>query len=109
MPERVDDRRVARTVSLSGLLTYGGAAVTGPLHRASVSATRSIGMTETDLWSRGFHTDLGIFVGEVEHAAADRELGMPDATVVHHDRFADDDGAKRVDVPVDRLSCIGHG
>ena len=33
VPEGVDDRGIARTVSLTGFLTHGGAAVTGPLYR----------------------------------------------------------------------------
>lgn len=53
--------------------------------------------------------DLGVLVGQVQHTAAECEFGVPDAAVGHQERFADDDGAQRVDVPIDRLARVGDG
>jgi hypothetical protein len=58
---------------------------------------------------RGFQPDLGILVGQIEHTTGDRELGVPDAAVVHHDRLADHSGAEGVDVPRDSVASIGNG
>ena len=63
---------------------------------------------------RSFQPNFGVLVGKVEHAAADRQLGVARAAVIHDDRLADHRRAQRIDVPGDRVGSsvdgqIGHG
>ncbi len=106
MAERVHDRGVAGAVVLVRLPLNLGAAVAGPFQRR-------VGITDVQhqahrsrLRAGRFQPELGVLVGEVEHAVADCQFGVPDAAVIHFIRFSDHRSAEGVDVPGDRLTRV---
>ena len=109
VPERVDDGCTARAVVLVGLALHLGAVGPGPLECLVGIGDRQHQAHRNRLWRGCSQSDLGILVGQVEHAAAEREFGVADAPVVHDDRLADHRRAQRVDVPVDGVARAGDG
>jgi len=57
---------------------------------------------------RSFQAVPGVLVGQVQHPVTDRDLGIPNSPVSHHNRLTDDHGVEGIGVPVDRRPCIGH-
>ena len=106
VPERVDDRGVAGAVVLVGLPLNLGAAVAGAFQRRVRISDVQHQAHRSRLRAGRFQPELGVLVGEVEHAAADRQLGMPDATIVHFVRFSDHRSAEGVDVPGDGVTRV---
>ena len=58
---------------------------------------------------RRSEAELWVLVGQIQHASRERQLGVADAAVVHHDRVADDGGAQGIAVPCDGGSRVGDG
>ena len=52
---------------------------------------------------------FGVLAGQHHHRVADAQLRVPDATVVHHDRLAQQLRAEHLGVPVDRGGRIVGG
>jgi hypothetical protein len=109
MPERVDDRGVARPVVLVWLQLYVRTAVAGTFERRVGVGDVQHQAHRSRLRVRRFQSELRVLISEVEHAAPDRQLGVPDAAVVHLERFTDHRSAEGVDVPGNGLARVRHG
>ena len=106
--ERVDDRGVAGTVVFVDLPLHPRAALPRALQRGVGVRHVQHEAHRSRLWVWSFEAKLGILVGQVQHTAGDRQLGVPDTAVIHRDRLADHDGAERIDVPGDGVPRIRH-
>ena len=109
MPERVDDGGAAVAVVLISLPLHDGATVPRPFQGGVGVGHVQHQAHRTCLGVRRFQAELGILVGQIEHAVADLQLGVPDAAVVHLVHLADERRAEGVDVPGDGVAGVRHG
>ena len=108
MPERVDDRGVAGAVVLVGLPLNVGAAVPGPFQRRVGVGDVQHQAHRSRLRARRFQPELGVLVGEVEHAVR-RSPARRARCGRRPSRYGSPttDSAEGVDVPGDGVARVG--